>query len=611
MKEVNELYNLMDLLRGYASMDKTVLNVGTIFAVVKGNRQEIPKIVQEPNLVQAMLSLIDSLNIEDEFKTYMYTEFENLFLKVPTDTLVKVLLMASQIGSSAYDYMVENASSSGGIKDNLFSTPAPINEVAATYLLNGLEGNVTFYDGSAGIGNSAIHFARKATHAELNLQEISLNTATILKIRLFLQDIEAKVAVGDSIREPAFVAEGRANQYDRVFMAPPFGIRFTEEQQSVFKNDKFNRFVYGIPPRSQGDLAFLSCGLSATKPNGKAAFLLPLGALFRGGPELEIRKRLNDLDVIEVIIELPALLQYTGIKTALVLCNKNKSNDRKNKILMINAEPFATNINRKEITIESDNITKINDMIFLNQEMENICSIIRAEDIDASNMLPSRYVHQDVTFMSEFGEVEMDLEALSGLDTKPLSSFIDIYRGYNAPSKDEEKDGEFAVLKISDIQQGEVNLEGLSRYTIKKNVKVDNHRVRKGDLLLSIRGANRKSAVFTDEREDVLLSANFAGIRCNPLMDSNFLQLYFESPVAQVYFEKYTEGSTVLTLSTKALKDMPVPDLPIETQRQIVDKYRTLQVQLQAEIEKLESQLQEAKLQVYKTMGIDKAFTIL
>ena len=611
MNELKELHHSVDSLRGYTSMEQVVLNIGTIFAVVKENRQEIPKIVQEPNLIEALLSLIESLKIEDEFKTYMRTEFEILFLKVPTDTLVKLLLTASQNESSVYDFLVENASSLGGIRDNLFSTPTPINEIAATYLLDGLEGNVTFYDGTAGIGNSAIHFARKATHAELALQEIMPSTATTLRIRLLLQEIEANVAIGDTISKPAFVVDGRTKQYDRVFMAPPFGIRFTEEQQSVFKNDKFNRFVYGPPPRSHGDLAFLSCGLSAINPDGKAVFLLPLGALFRSGPELEIRKRLIDLDVIEAIIELPALLQYTAIKTALVLCNKNKSNDRKNKILLINAESFATNINRKETTIESVRINEISNILYSNKEMENISVVLQTKDIDVSNMLPSRYVQQDVTFMSEFGEVEMNLEALKELNTKPLSTFIDIYRGYNAPSRDEVKDGEFAIVKISDIQQGEVNLEGLSRYTIKKNVKVDNHRVRKGDLLLSIRGANRKSAVYKDDREDILLSANFVGIRCNSLMDSNFLQLYFESPVAQAYFEQYTEGSTVLTLSTKALKEMPVPDLSIEIQRQIVDKYRSLQSQLQSKIEELEAQLNEAKLQAYKTMGIDKAFTIL
>lgn len=610
MKGENEIYGTVEFLRGYASTDQSVLNLGTILSVVKVNSQEISKIVQEPNLVESMLSLIDSLSIEEQFKAYMRKEFADLFAKVPTDTLVKLLLTANQIDSSAYDYLIEKVGT-GGVRDNLFLTPTPINEIAATYLLNGLEGNVNFYDGTAGVGNSAIHFARKAAHTELNLQEISLNTATILRIRLFLQDLDGKVAVGDSISKPEFVLEGQVNQYDCVFMAPPFGIRFTEEQHLFFKNDKYNRFVYGIPPRSQGDLAFLSCGLSATKPDGKAAFLLPLGALFRGGPELEIRKRLMDVDIIEAIIELPSLLQYTNIKTALILCNKNKSNDRKNKILMINAESFATNKNRREITIESDNIFKINEMILLNKEIEKISIIANSKDIDASNMLPSRYIQQDVAFMSEFGEVEMDLEALSGLDTKPLSSFVDIYRGYNAPSKDEDKDGEIAVVKISDIQQGEVNLEGVSRYTIKHNVKVDSHRVRKGDLLLSIRGANRKSAVFTDEREDVLLSSNFAGIRCNPLMDSNFLQLYFESPVAQAYFEQYTEGSTVLTLSTKALKDMPVPNLPIEIQRQIVEKYQSQQTHIKSEIEKLESQLKAVKLQAYKTMGIDKAFTIL
>ncbi|RST61216.1 hypothetical protein D5F11_004000 [Siminovitchia terrae] len=59
---------------------------------------------------------------------------------------------------------------------------------------------------------------------------------------------------------------------------------------------------------------------------------MPMGVLFRGGPEKEIRQRLIDLGVIEGVIALPSLLQpYTGIKTALLLCNKTSRNHAKVK----------------------------------------------------------------------------------------------------------------------------------------------------------------------------------------------------------------------------------------------------------------------------------------
>lgn len=613
MEKLDSVHQAFDLLRGYAAVEDITITLGTILAVVKDQKVDIAKIVQEPNFIERLTSLIDELGIEGEYKEHMLTQFKQLVVKVPTTELVEVLLKVNQLINTevtAYDLIIEKSAATS--KHFLFSTPTSINEIATNYLLNDVDGKVTFQDGTAGVGATAVMFAEKAQEAEIDLQEIMLSTATILRIRMFLQNINARVATGDVIHNPAFTSGDRLKQYDRVFMSPPFGVRFTEEQHKVFKNDRYNRFVYGIPPRSQSEVAFLSCGLSATKSYGKAAFLLSLGVLFRSGPELEFRKRLIELDVIDAIIELPSLLQpYTSIKTALILCNKNKPIERKNKILMINAESFASNVNRKGIVINMESSKEISDILLINKELKGISKIIEAKDIDLSNMLPSRHIQQEVTFISEFGEVEVKFEVLSDITTKPLSAYVDVYRGYNAPSNDEDENGGFAILKISDIQNGAVNVDGLVRYAIKTNVKVENHRIQRGDLLLSIRGANRKSAIFTNEREDVLLSANFAGIRCNASMDPEFLQLYFESPVAQSYFEQNTEGSTVLTLSIKALKDMPIPALSLEEQREIVAKYQLERQQIQAQLKKLEQQLNEIKLNAYKAMGIDKAFTIL
>lgn len=61
-------------------------------------------------------------------------------------------------------------------------------------------------------------------------------------------------------------------------------------------------------------------------------------ALFRGGKEKKIRKEIVEKDLIEAIILLPEKLFYNVTAPGIVMIlNKNKPEERKGKILFINA----------------------------------------------------------------------------------------------------------------------------------------------------------------------------------------------------------------------------------------------------------------------------------
>jgi type I restriction enzyme M protein len=69
------------------------------------------------------------------------------------------------------------------------------------------------------------------------------------------------------------------------------------------------------------------------------ATIMPHGVLFRGGQEKIIRAGIVEDDIIEAIIGLPQKLFYnTGIPACVVVINKIKHEDLKNKILFINAD---------------------------------------------------------------------------------------------------------------------------------------------------------------------------------------------------------------------------------------------------------------------------------
>ncbi|MBO9131244.1 type I restriction-modification system subunit M/S [Bacillus sp. 165] len=613
-KEIYDIIKTTNFTRNTSDPETNLLLTGTVLAIAKQNGLELTKVIQSQNILEKVEKIISDIQLEVYFKKLMLEIFKNTFTAKLTNSLVNVLSFIEQNLKNlsmgvVFDELIEYV----GIESrDLFLTPQSINRISINYLLDQKSSISTFHDGTAGYGQTAMMFAKEFPNSRLAFQEINPMAATVLRLRLFLNDIEATVAVGDLIKKPAYIEGNKLIQFDRVFMAPPFGLRLTEEQQIDMKYDPFNRFIYGIPPRSQGDLTFLSCGLSATKEDGKAAFLLPMGVLFRSGPEKEIRQRLIDFDVIEAIVSLPPLLQpYTGIKTVLLLCNKNKSESRKGKILMINAEALGDMVNKRDLVLKEKKIELINDIISMGKEIEEISRFVSNDEINSAQLTPNNYIYKTETQVSEFGTIAIDMDALSNIQTKPLSELVDFYRGYNASTKDENENGDYSVVKISDIQDGLVNLESVTRYSITNKAKVDNNLIQQGDVLLSIRGVNRKAALFTSERDDVLSSQNFAGIRCGELLDPKFLLLYFESPIAQFYFDKHTTGSTIMTLSMKDLKDLPVPLISLDEQCKIVEAYDAEKRKINDELARLEERQKELKLEVYEAMGINKAFTLL
>lgn len=78
--------------------------------------------------------------------------------------------------------------------------------------------------------------------------------------------------------------------------------------------------------------------IDSLKSTGKMATEVPHCVLFRSGAEVKIRQVIIEDDLIEAIIGLTSSLFYgTGIPAAVLVINKNKSEERKNKILFIDA----------------------------------------------------------------------------------------------------------------------------------------------------------------------------------------------------------------------------------------------------------------------------------
>lgn len=264
---------------------------------------------------------------------------------------------------SAYEYLIKMFADSAGKKGGEFYTP---NEVVNLIIkLIKPEEKMRIYDPTCGSGgmliesrNYLIENNQNPRNLSLFGQEMNQNTWAICKINMFLHSVfNADIRRGDTIRNPQHLKAGELMTFDRVIANPPFSLAKWGKED--VENDNFGRFPFGTPPKDTGDLAFVQHMIASLNSNGRMGIVVPHGVLFRGSSEKVIRKGIIDQDLIEGIIGLPSKLFYgTGIPAVILIINKKKPTQRKNKIIFINSElEFEEGANQNKLT--SENIEKI------------------------------------------------------------------------------------------------------------------------------------------------------------------------------------------------------------------------------------------------------------
>ena len=133
-------------------------------------------------------------------------------------------------------------------------------------------------------------------------------------------------------------------QFDFVISNPPFGIDWKREEKEVeaeHKKGEAGRFAPGLPGKSDGQMLFLLNGVKKLKDTGRMAIIQNGSSLFTGDAgsgQSEIRRYLIENDWLDAIVQLPNDSFYnTGIATYVWVINKDKPQERKGKVQLIDA----------------------------------------------------------------------------------------------------------------------------------------------------------------------------------------------------------------------------------------------------------------------------------
>ena len=378
---------------------------------------------------------------------------------------------------AAYEYLIKYFADSAGKKGGEFYTPSQVVRLLVQIVKP--QSGMTVYDPTVGSGGMLIQSKQYVQEQGQDAQNLALygqdNNGTvwaICKMNMILHNIpDAQIANEDTLTDPEFVEGGYIKKFDRVIANPPFSQNYTKADMN-FKQ----RFRYGFAPEAgkKGDLMFVQHMIASLKKNGKMATIMPHGVLFRGGVEKAIREGIVNDNIIEAIIGLPHHLFYgTGIPACILIINKNKPNNLKDKILFINADGEYGE-SRNQNYLRPEDIEKIINVFENKLKVNKYSRLIGLKEIKENeyNLNIRRYV--DNSPDSEIENVHAHL--VGGVPIKEVKLYIKELKKFNIKSNnffEKKKEGYYQfkieASEISKIKEIIFSLPSVTNTSSKMN----------------------------------------------------------------------------------------------------------------------------------------------
>ncbi|HXO18870.1 MAG TPA: N-6 DNA methylase [Thermoanaerobaculia bacterium] len=489
-------------------------------------------------------------------------------------------LFESDLLGHVYEHLIERFSSDAEKAGGEFSTPPQVGRLMVE-ILQPREG-MRICDPACGSGGLLIECAGYVNRQGGNRRNLSLygqekNQATwiLCKMNLLLHGLpDARIAKGDSIRDPKLSEHGELMSFDLVLSNPPAAM--PNWGKDVAENDP-RRFRFGIPPANRGDYAFLQHMVAILNPRGRMAVVMPQAALSREGAERHIRQGLLESDLIEAVVALPSgIFSATRVAPAIVVINRAKSSNRNGRVLFVDASTYSRTPAKKFHQIKD--WEKIVSSIHEFRHEDGFSKIVTLEEI----------AHQG--FYLQAGLYHS--KVLSG---EQLDRIADIYQGKGRSDLGEGLE-ELAVLQGRDMGVRRLSIEDLARWPAPR----DPTRAiiaQKGDILLQRIGMNPKSMVVGEEFVGALVSDTVYIIRLREehRLMAAYLVGFLNSAAGQKRLSP-SQGAVVPTLNLRVLRALRVP-LPSPAALDLFERVRAVEDDLLDRIQRaleLRSKLFEA-----------------
>lgn len=356
-----------------------------------------------------------------------------------------------------YEYFLGNFALSEGKNGGEFFTAQSIVKLLVE-VIEPYHGRI--FDPACGSGGMFVHSAKfveehlknersSSTNKSQVMDEVAIygqeskdSTIKIAKMNLAIHGLSGKITPANSYYEDPYESVGK---FDFVLANPPFNVAGKAKNKdgssrtiidpSRLQGDP--RYYLGLPITGKKEISnanylWMQMFASALNPKGRAGFVMANSATDAGHAEKEIRKKLVDQGLVDVIISTPSnMFLNVTLSATLWFFDKGKiGTDRENKILFINAQDIFTPVDRAHNRWTDEQIQEIAGIVrkYRNEEgagkyedIKGRCKTATLEEIKENDysLNPGRYVEivekemDNVEFESRMKELSTEFKTLT------------------------------------------------------------------------------------------------------------------------------------------------------------------------------------------------------
>lgn len=322
-----------------------------------------------------------------------------------------------------------------------------------------------------------------------------------------------------------------------------------------------NKFMSSRPDvvATQNLLGYLSEG-------GRLVTVLPAKITFASGSEAQLREYIMTNYQLDAIYGLPegTFKPYAAIKTYLLTISAVKKE----------------NVSVGYFGYENG--------LYINEE-----KVVSNEDFAA---------HEDWRIELILGDDDENIRRYktSNLERVKLHEVAEVFRGKSILKKD-VKPGKILVLNISNITDAGIDYSNMDNVDEEER-KIKRYELIDGDIVLSCRGSAIKTGVFRKQKNIVIASANVMVIRPNNRVLSDYLKIFFESPVGVALIKSFQRGTTIVNINHTDIMEMEIPLLSIEEQKELIARYEAESTLYQETVNKAEKRFAAEKEKIYERL---------
>lgn len=520
-------------------------------------------------LIDSGRSLIQGLNSLEDYRIApdgVFEECSRLLSKLDKSKIQEIWSVVKQIDTkhlsdhefgNIYEYLITIVSLDGN-RSSLNHTPYSLRELMVELL--DVKNGASLYDPVAGIGGLLIEASLKAYDGFYAYgSEINRRIAQLGNMNLAMHGLNVRIEAED-----CFGQINNQKEFDYIIAdLPANGITNSLEYFELYSQ-------YNLPAPKSGKSfgAMVLFALSKLKATGKAVLTVSDGFLVKKGIEQRIRELLIQNDVIETVISLPygTLRPYTDAKSSILILNKNKTRQLRNRVHFITAN--ISDQTAKSVILNNDEIIRL---YLAHETFEKNAQLVYFEDLRPdANLLAESY---DTQFL-------LANTMLKEGKAKFLTDLVDVKAGVSPEKSAIYANGDIPLIKVErlskDILDNDLKIKNIDG--INDVIRYGRNIVSEECILVARIGDNLKATIFkpTNETPRILPHNNVYVLIPNNRMELSIEYLYYQlhSTFIQDQIERRKLGAVMPYISIAGLKETVIPYMTLDAQNEFVQSQK-------------------------------------